>query len=242
MSTHKNRGTILLIHGVKSDERTWRKLKIYLNGKGFNVITFTLPRDISTHKPDPYRAARHIKRRLQYRKIQLPIILIGHSFGGLIAKAFLLEYREEYDIPVLITLATPHKGVRWGRKALSLVLKQFGGLRKVDKLTEKLTKYSIYKLAQTFSYNSKIIQDLNRAFDIKSVKFFLIGAENSTFRDNFLTRIGDGVVELESQIPPEFIERENVEYFVFYNVSHTQIHKTPAVRGLIYRFLMKAMK
>jgi len=186
--SYRRQKTILLIHGVLGSQKTWRKLKTYLHGKGYHIIAFRLPLEISTGKPDPYRAARHIKRRLKYRKIYSPLILIGHSFGGLIAKAFLLEYGDEYDIPVLITLATPHKGVRWGRKTFSMLTEIFGGLRWEG--IEELLPLSLYKISQTFSYNSRIIQNLNRAFELKSVRFLLIGAVKSKFR--LVTPVGGG--------------------------------------------------
>jgi len=229
--------TVILIHGVLATQNTWKKLLPYLVLKGYRVIAPTLPFENSTIRPDPFEAAKYVKHVVGHYRFNKPIFLIGHSFGGLVAKAFLLKYGNEIPIKSIITLASPHLGVRWSKRIVKHLLELIEDFEGDEKM--RIIKWNFYSIRKVFSYNSEIVKELNKAFEYKEIKFLLIGAYDQRFR--MLTPVGDGVVELDSQVPPEFIKKENVEHFVFYNVGHTQIQKIPGTRDLIHRFLKKTV-
>ena len=230
------KGTIVLIHGFLGSFRTWEKMRFYLLWKGYNVKSPTLPSELKTTNPDAGKAADYVYRYLSFRKVENPLILVGHSFGGLIAKQFYLKFREEYDIPAIITLSTPHRGVRWGRKIMSFIMENID--LPPGKTIPWINKETLMNLNRTFSYDSPVIGKLNKAF-YGDIKFLLIGATIDSPRH--LTPVGDGVVELDSQIPP-FVKRlPNVRYRIFHGVNHMNIQKIPQTRDLIYRFIGEIM-
>ncbi len=228
--------TVILVHGYLATWRTWLKLKPYLMLRGFRVYSPTLPYRLVSVRPDPYDSAEYIYRYLSFKRMEGNIYLIGHSFGGLISKAFLLRYGDEFPIRGIITLATPHMGVRWSRKIIYALYREIKNLQGLE--FAEFIRGSLHYIGKTFSYNSPIIRELNRAFEKNEIRFLLLGADRAGIGSLF-TPAGDGVVELESQIPPQFREFENVEYFTFYNVLHTEIQKIPQSRSLIYRFISK---
>ena len=52
------------------------------------------------------------------------IILVGHSLGGMIARAFLQDYQDE-RVAGVITIATPHQGTMLGKTGMSWVRELF---------------------------------------------------------------------------------------------------------------------
>ncbi len=228
--------TLILIHGFLATWRTWTKLKPYLMLRGFRVYSPSLPYKLVSIRPDPYESAEYIYRYLSFKRIEGDVFLIGHSFGGLISKALLLRYGNVLPVRGVITLATPHMGVMWSKNIISSIYREIKGLQGNE--FARFLKSSLHYIGRTFAYGSPIIDELNRAFHLKGVRFLLLGSDKAGI-GSLITSAGDGVVELESQVPRRFRELENVEHFIFYNVFHTEIQKIPQSRDLIHRFIVK---
>ena len=228
----RKRGTIVLIHGFLASYRTWQNLRYYLLWKGYNVVSPTLPVELKTIDPDAEKAAEYVHRYISFRRAESPIVLVGHSFGGLIAKQFYLKFHESYRIPAIVTIASPHRGVRWGRKIISFILKNMD----LPAGKSVLSKRTLSNLSRTFSFDSPAVRKLDGTF-YHDVRFLLIGAVSEMLR--FLTPLGDGVVELDSQIPPWVRDRENVEFKIFHGVYHMNVQKVPQTMDAVFRFIQR---
>ncbi len=230
----RKRQVIVLIHGYLATWRTWMKLKPYLVLRGMDVHSPTLPYRLVSVRPDPFDAADYVYRYLRNRRIKGQIYLIGHSFGGLISKAFLRRYSNEFSIRGIVTLATPHRGVRWTRKMIHNIYRQIASVEGDE--FARFVRGTLFYISRAFNFDSPIIRELNGVFESMNVRYLLLGADMGGIGSAF-TPVGDGVVELDSQVPPEFVEKENVEHFVFHGVGHTQIQKIPQSRDIIWRFI-----
>jgi pimeloyl-ACP methyl ester carboxylesterase len=127
--------TVILIHGLDSDRNTWYENKVVkpLFSSGFKDATKNLfidPKelknstqanaknvfytvDLAWFKPLESQA-NSLKDVLSYiyQQRNEPLILVGHSVGGVVARLYLLS---KNPVPVvgLITIASPHHGSPW---------------------------------------------------------------------------------------------------------------------------------
>ena len=105
---------VLLIHGFSCNAAVWAPLRRRLDAAGIGPVTALdlepLGADLDSYLPCLIRAQQMLEQ-LTRRE---PVTLIGHSSGGLVARALLLRI-ESRRIRQLITLATPHHGTELAR-------------------------------------------------------------------------------------------------------------------------------
>jgi triacylglycerol esterase/lipase EstA (alpha/beta hydrolase family) len=115
---------VLLIHGFSCNAAVWNPLHRRLDSAQIGPVTALdlepLGADLDSYIPSVLSALQLLERATN----RAPVTLIGHSSGGLVARA-LLRRIEPRRIRQLITLATPHHGTelaRWvaGRQATQL--------------------------------------------------------------------------------------------------------------------------
>ena len=93
---------VIYIHGANAD------------AENFNYYTLKLPkhdfiRPEYSMDDDPYDVVEYIKlRRKRDLDPQKPVILVGHSFGGILASWYASVYPN--DVQSLVTIATPWDG------------------------------------------------------------------------------------------------------------------------------------
>lgn len=99
---------LLLIHGYSCNRGFWWWLKPRLVARGRSVATLTL--EPLYGGIDGYAApvARRVEELCRATGAT-QVILVGHSMGGLAARAYLRRYGEERVVR-LVTLGTPHQG------------------------------------------------------------------------------------------------------------------------------------
>ena len=101
---------VILIHGFSCSRAAWWFLRRKLDAAGLNVATLSLEPlyvDIERYLPQ-------LSRRIDAVLAQTgatQVVLIGHSMGGLVARAWLARNGSE-RVQRLITLGTPHGGSR----------------------------------------------------------------------------------------------------------------------------------
>lgn len=119
------RPPLLLIHGYQCNRGFWFWLRPRLEQAGWTVATLSLEpvlRDID----ELTGHVEHRIRELQQASDAAQVILVGHSMGGLVARAYLRRWGAG-RVARVITLGSPHYGSRlaalaWGRNGRQMVI------------------------------------------------------------------------------------------------------------------------
>lgn len=110
---------------VDVDPQNWFD---FFKGQGFSVATWSQP---GLSFDDAYPSAREAFRQLLVETTALnptnppPVVLIGHSRGGLIARKLLKEEGPQNRVTHLITLHSPHQGSSLADKTENMCEKMF---------------------------------------------------------------------------------------------------------------------
>jgi pimeloyl-ACP methyl ester carboxylesterase len=104
---------IVMIHGMFAGAWCWEHYKTYFEEKGYRCFTPTLRyHDMNPNdEPDPRLGTVSLRDYADdlekyIRQIDAPVILMGHSMGGLLAQ--MLASRNLADAAVLLAPASPH--------------------------------------------------------------------------------------------------------------------------------------
>jgi len=100
---------VLLIHGFVCNHSVWREWLRRLEADGFGPVRVI---DLEPPFADIEHHAAHVERELRalfQDSGDIPVSIIGHSMGGLVARAALRRTSPEI-IGRIVTLATPHHG------------------------------------------------------------------------------------------------------------------------------------
>jgi triacylglycerol lipase len=114
----KNVPLILFVHGLASNSGVWwlfgRRLKrmLELNAQVVQIDSF----DLGKPNDSLERYVQKLDQHLQYLQLKTsaPIVLVGHSMGGLICRAWFAR-QTETRVAGLITIGTPHQGSQTAR-------------------------------------------------------------------------------------------------------------------------------
>ena len=99
---------VLLIHGFFCNRQLWRPLAVWLRARGHSLGALDLEPvlgSIDDYVPAIDRAVAE----LQARTGAPAVALVGHSMGGLAARAYLRRHGSD-RIRSLVTIGTPHRG------------------------------------------------------------------------------------------------------------------------------------
>jgi pimeloyl-ACP methyl ester carboxylesterase len=139
---------IVLVHGLNNAPACWLPLRRRLARRG-------LPNTHTVHYPSSFGTLDEAGERLGARVGELaakhpgrPVVLVCHSMGGLVAKAWLGRPADPGAVAGIITLGTPHAGSRlaalgWTCLARSL----YPGCPEMDRLREATMPAAIRRLA-----------------------------------------------------------------------------------------------
>jgi triacylglycerol lipase len=105
-----DRPPLLLVHGYGCSRAAWWWLRRRLEAAGWTVATISLEPIYTSIDNYVEPLAQRIDEVLAETGAP-QLILIGHSMGGLLARAYLRRYGAQ-RVARLITLATPHAGSR----------------------------------------------------------------------------------------------------------------------------------
>jgi pimeloyl-ACP methyl ester carboxylesterase len=175
------RPRLLLIHGLDEPGIIWDDLAPAAAAAGFEVWELRYPNDQGID-----RSAAFLAERWRMLPDDRPVVLIGHSMGGLLAREFVTRWRHPVGVPAkvrgapvggVIMVGTPNGGSDWARLRIWLELREhfedalqrrfslFAGLR--DGLGE--AKIDLRP-------GSEFLQRLNAQAWPESVPRFIIGA------------------------------------------------------------------
>lgn len=103
---------VVLVHGLYHNASAWLLLRYRLKKAGFTNVFVANYSSFFTSFEDCVRKLERFIRRCRLSGSGQPLIIIGHSLGGLLARVY-AERSEGDDSPAaVITLGTPHKGSR----------------------------------------------------------------------------------------------------------------------------------
>lgn len=101
---------VLLVHGLADGASVVPPLQRGLRGCGVGPF---IPVGFSALRPDIRTAARALGAQVELacaRSAGRPVVVIGYSLGGLIARYYVQRLGGDAYVPLVITLATPHGG------------------------------------------------------------------------------------------------------------------------------------
>ena len=117
------KAVVMIVHGLGEHCERYDALANYLTAKGFNVASMDLPCHGRSDGPrghidsfDSYnRAVLNMYDRVQIAYPNKPIVLLGHSMGGLIASRLLLEHQDKFVGAVLsgAAIQSPQQPPAW---------------------------------------------------------------------------------------------------------------------------------
>lgn len=118
---------ILILHGWGSSKKSWSAVKEKLESNGFEVIVPDIPGFGENPAPDkPWNSDNYISWLLEFLKghqIQIPISIVGHSFGGGLAMKLAILHPELIDKLVLVGAARAGEKRTVKKKAIRIIAK-----------------------------------------------------------------------------------------------------------------------
>ena len=118
---------VLLVHGLDEPGTIWDDLVPALGAAGYEVWEFRYPNDQGID-----RSAGYLADQWPTLTGGRPVVLIGHSMGGLVARDFVSRYRhpvgkspeiEGPSVAGVILVGTPNRGSEWARLRVWLELR-----------------------------------------------------------------------------------------------------------------------
>lgn len=97
---------VILLHGLHMHAWSMKPLANYLNSQQFSSYCFgyySMLQDLPTH------SKRLNDWLLKHFSPDTPLLLVGHSLGGLVIRDFLARY-PNWQVTRCVTLGTPHNG------------------------------------------------------------------------------------------------------------------------------------
>lgn len=165
---------VLLIHGYSCNAAVWWAMKRYLHKQGVSNI-FTLNLEPVFGDIDHY-AQQVAERVAQINALcgAEQIILVGHSMGGLVARAYIHYHGGKHRVAKLITLGSPHRGTEHARFAFveSANVQQIRpGSLWLAQLNAAETEPSPVPIVSIYSYHDNLIAPQeNSALSYEHVK------------------------------------------------------------------------
>jgi triacylglycerol lipase len=163
---------VLLVHGLLSNSGVWwlfgRRLQKALSGqfKCLSVDSIDLGAPFASLDSYVDVLDQHIKMLRQNKNVE--IILIGHSMGGLVCRAW-LSANEGTNIRRLITIGTPHQGSQSANLLSATNLKQ---MRPESVWLQKLPANPTIKTTAIYSLHDNLVIPFTSGFskDFDSVQ------------------------------------------------------------------------
>jgi pimeloyl-ACP methyl ester carboxylesterase len=109
---------IILVHGLYHNASGWLLLRHRLKKAGFsNVFAVNYTSFFTSFEAALEKLEKFIQR-LRPAETTQPFIIIGHSLGGLLARAYVEKSNRERVPAAVITMGTPHRGSKMAAFAI----------------------------------------------------------------------------------------------------------------------------
>lgn len=146
------KGMIQIFHGMAEHAGRYAQLAEYLNSQGYIVYagdhrghgkTEECEENLGYIGRDGFNAIvedKHlIQEHMQLKYPQLPMLILGHSFGSFVAQEYILRYGKELKGAILCGSAAQKGALVMTGRAISSVEKTLFGEKKPDKLLDSLS-------------------------------------------------------------------------------------------------------
>lgn len=102
---------IVLIHGLGSNPGAWNTALTFFSDKKYEPI-YNFDYSTTTGEHVVNNSERLFAWLKEEKLTEGPVIIMGHSLGGIVARKMMVDH-PEVDVIKLITLATPNQGADW---------------------------------------------------------------------------------------------------------------------------------
>ena len=218
---------VLFVHGIQGTPRSFRFLIEHLDAATFQPWVYYYPSGGSLSLCAEHLSQTMDKLRLQYGMQRL--VVVAHSMGGLIARAFILRSLEaapQSAIPLFVTLATPwsgHKSAESGVRYAPAVVRSWYDMAPDSRFLREIFYQDPDTVQRRRTFPRSLAHHLLFAFNRNSASF---GASD------------DRVVTVASQLRAE-AQREAFRVYGF-DLTHTSILEAPEVAHLLNEILASA--
>jgi len=127
---------VILVHGLYHNSSAWILYRLWLHRAGFRNVFVLDYNSFRCSFHDILERLDRLARDVASRFEGKPIVMVGHSLGGLVCRAY-SERCDEVSIGAVVTIGTPHHG-------------------------SKLAVLGIGRLAQSLAYRGPLIAELER--------------------------------------------------------------------------------
>uniref|UniRef100_A0A6C0ACA7 GPI inositol-deacylase PGAP1-like alpha/beta domain-containing protein n=1 Tax=viral metagenome TaxID=1070528 RepID=A0A6C0ACA7_9ZZZZ len=213
-----NSKPILLLHGLGYNQAGFLFLRLYLHWNRFsNIYSLNMDEHIFGSKSNLKEYKLKVKNKIDtiYKNHNSNIVIIGHSFGGIIGGLICLETNK---IDSLITLGTPWYGtdmVDWYNTYILPFKKMFGIV-------------ILNKLRLLLKSESMLLKNLREDLSKKNIKIFNIGS------------ISDWIVNNKSNKTP--FKLDYCEHYNYHIHGHNSMLFCPLTFNKIKNWLINKNK
>jgi pimeloyl-ACP methyl ester carboxylesterase len=146
---------VLLLHGYGCNRAFWLRFSRHLADAGYPCDAINLGPifgDIDDYAPNIAKAAQALAERTR-----LPVVIVGHSMGGIAARACLQRYP---TLPVAhtITLGSPHFGTLHARHGIGQNVRQMSlGSEWLVALARRETDAERARITSIYTYHDNVV-------------------------------------------------------------------------------------
>ena len=108
---------VLMIPGIYCNAAVWWWMRRRLSRSGLHTVVINLEPPLASIDDFAEQLAEHIERVCAETGAE-QVVLLGHSMGGIVARAYLQRFGDRGRVGKVITLATPHHGSELARLAV----------------------------------------------------------------------------------------------------------------------------
>jgi len=190
---------VLLIHGFFCNGAYWLPMKRYLQKQGLTHI-FTL--NLEPVFADINQFAQQVAEKVsEIRAITgaEKVILVGHSMGGLVSRAYLYQLGGHAFVEKLITLGSPHQGTVLANLIGGMNVKQMRPHNAwLEALAQLETQQTTVPTTCIYSYHDNFIapQESARLEYAKNIPLASIGHIEMTFSKRLQTLVYEEIIHI----------------------------------------------